>query len=313
MKLPCTMAHEAARAAIDERIGTVRGELDRVRAADVEGVHDMRVASRRLRAALEGHRAQYTRGPLKAVLARAKQVTRGLGGARELDVCIGILDARRGDFHDDARFALLHVRRGLLKLRAMEVSAVNHAADRVAEPQFEVDVQDLHANPVPVDACYLEHAASVILQSHDTLCAAYQKWRKTHEEEDLHAARIAFKKLRYHCELYDGLYGGWNKVFIKQLKDAQEALGAWNDYRVLRDFARSLAGEAPPRASQGMPRFLAELDKEVIRLLERFEKDSKRFFQKSRQRRVHAFYRWPSRRCCMLPAAATQKEESKSS
>lgn len=312
MKLPCSLAHEAAKAGIEARIHAMRGEIGRVRAAEVEGVHDMRVASRRLRAALEGHRALYQRPPHKAVLARAKQVTRSLGVARELDVCIGILDARKGDFDEAARYALHHVRRNLLKLRNEQTPDVTHAADLVEAPQFEVESHALFASTVPTDTCYLEHASGVILEAYDALGASYQKWRKTHEEEDLHAARIAFKKLRYHCELYDGLYDDWNKDFIKQLKNAQEALGTWNDYRILRDYARQFAEEAPPRASQGMPRFLAELDKEVIALLERFEKDSKRFFSKSRQRGVHAYFRWPGRRCCMLPAAARPKGESQS-
>ena len=310
MKLPCTLAHTAAQEGIDARIETMRGEVDRVRAADVDGVHDMRVSSRRLRAALEGHDALFKRPLLKAVLTRAKQVTRSLGIARELDVCIGLLDARKGDFDEDARYALHHVRRGLLKLRAECVHEVGHAAELVEAPQFEVDIHALYADTVPAETCYLEHASRVILKAYAGLCAAYQKWRKTHEEEDLHAARIAFKKLRYHCELYDDLFGPENKGFVKQLKDAQEALGSWNDVRVLRDYARSFAAEAPPRAAQGMPRFLAELDKEVIQLLEQFKKDSRRFFSKSRQRRTHAFYRWPARRCCMLPTAKEATKES---
>jgi CHAD domain-containing protein len=310
MKLPCRLAHEAARAGIDARIAAMRGEIERVRVADVDGVHDMRVASRRLRAGLEGHRALFQRGPWRAALGRAKQVTRSLGVARELDVCIGILDARKADFDNDARFALHHVRRAMLRLRAEQAAEVAHAAALVEDPRFEVEVHALYAGSIPADSCYLSHAAGVISRAFETLCGDYQKWRKTREEEDLHAARIAFKKLRYHCELYDELYGSWNKEFIKQLKDAQEALGAWNDYRILRDHARRFAEDAPPRAALGMPRLLAELDKEVIALLERFEKDSKRFFAKSRMRRVHAFFRWPERCCCLAPRVEPKNKET---
>lgn len=310
MKLPCVLAHTAAEEGITSRVTAMRAEIGRVRGAEVEGVHDMRVASRRLRAALQGHLSLYHRPAARAVLKRARTVTQALGIARELDVCIGLLDARKASFQQDARYALHHVRRTLVKLRAERVEEVMRAAEVVDEPQFEVEMSALMASGVPADTCYLEHASGVILDAHEVLCDAHQKWRKTREEEDLHEARIAFKKLRYHCELYDGLYGPENKAFIKELKGAQEALGDWNDCRVLRDYARACVDSAPPSAARGMPRLLAELDKEVIALLEQFDNDARRFFSKTRQRRIHAFYRWPTRRCCLLPVPESQPRGS---
>lgn len=63
--------------------------------ADPEGVHDMRVASRRLRAAIELYRDVFPEKRLKPLLQEVKQVADALGEVRDLDVMI---ENMRSDF-----------------------------------------------------------------------------------------------------------------------------------------------------------------------------------------------------------------------
>jgi CHAD domain-containing protein len=74
----------------DELIEHVRGVLD---VADIERVHDMRVATRRLRAALEIFGTCFPRGELKAALREVKTLADALGQRRDRDVAIAALEA----------------------------------------------------------------------------------------------------------------------------------------------------------------------------------------------------------------------------
>lgn len=55
---------------------------------DIEGVHDMRVASRRLRAAVELFRDVFPRTKLKPLLSDVKRLADALGEVRDLDVML---------------------------------------------------------------------------------------------------------------------------------------------------------------------------------------------------------------------------------
>jgi CHAD domain-containing protein len=67
-----------------------RGVLD---TTDIERVHDMRVATRRLRAALEVFEPCFPRKPYKQALREVKRIADGLGERRDRDVAIAALDA----------------------------------------------------------------------------------------------------------------------------------------------------------------------------------------------------------------------------
>jgi CHAD domain-containing protein len=67
-----------------------RGLLD---TGDIERVHDMRVATRRLRAALEVFEPCFPRKPYRRTLRGVKRLADGLGERRDRDVAIAALHA----------------------------------------------------------------------------------------------------------------------------------------------------------------------------------------------------------------------------
>lgn len=83
---------EAAALVVETRAAELvrhsEGVLDTVA---IEGVHDMRVATRRLRAALEVFFPCFPKGPRKRVLSEVKQVADALGERRDRDVAIATL------------------------------------------------------------------------------------------------------------------------------------------------------------------------------------------------------------------------------
>jgi CHAD domain-containing protein len=64
---------------------------------DVDPVHDMRVATRRLRAALEVFEPCFPRKRHRKALKRVKALADALGVRRDLDVEIGLLDSLAGE------------------------------------------------------------------------------------------------------------------------------------------------------------------------------------------------------------------------
>ena len=88
----------AAARVVRVRAGEVFGHADGVLdTSDIERVHDMRVATRRLRAVLEIFAPAFPRAPYKAALRDVKALADALGERRDPDVQIAALEdlARR--------------------------------------------------------------------------------------------------------------------------------------------------------------------------------------------------------------------------
>jgi CHAD domain-containing protein len=128
--------------------------------SDIERVHDMRVASRRLRAALEVFMPCFPSKHAKAVLGEVKSLADVLGERRDADVAISALDSfaaamprpdRRGiesladEFRDEQLAANAHLKEPVEPTRIEALQRSVHelaAAARVAagtEPEVEPD------------------------------------------------------------------------------------------------------------------------------------------------------------------------------
>ena len=94
---------------------------------DIERVHDMRVASRRLRAALEVFAPCYDRHQHKDLLREVKQLAAALGKRRDPDVLIDGLQKLRSELPESD-----HPGIDLLIARAREQQAAGNTALREA-------------------------------------------------------------------------------------------------------------------------------------------------------------------------------------
>ena len=99
---------EAAEAVLGARSSDVFAH-ERERVLDptrAEGVHKMRVASRRLRAALEIFAPAFPHKPLRTALAEVKLLAAALGKRRDRDVQIELLESLREDGRRSERQAI---------------------------------------------------------------------------------------------------------------------------------------------------------------------------------------------------------------
>ncbi len=100
------------------RGGTLAGE-------DIEELHNMRVSSRRLRAAMDAFEAAFPRAEYRGYLRQVKEITDTLGDARDLDVAMERLDALLPQMAGDERAGL----RGLIaRYRAQRAREDPHIA-----------------------------------------------------------------------------------------------------------------------------------------------------------------------------------------
>ena len=292
----CNLGVQCARTALAVRARALCQLSEAVRAEEVEGIHQMRVASRRLRAALSEF-APVTGACAAPFLGQVREVTRGLGRARELDVMMGMLLEQRPGAAAPLLPALAFALRQLRRLRQAESGACRRVAALVASDDIQQSQRLLLDGLTPAPGCHVDYVRRRLLNREKGLRRAFRRWQETGHEPQLHEVRIAFKKIRYACEVHADLYGTDMADYLARLKGVQQLLGDWNDCRVLRDQVAALAGLAPGAARREMPRLARQWDKRAAKHLAKFQRKAPAFFDKKHARRARALFDAPAVSC----------------
>jgi CHAD domain-containing protein len=214
-------------------------------AGDERSVHQARVASRRLRETV----------PVIAAPSRSRhkverdirRLTRALGGVRELDVAIGLLDdiARRPQIPRDA---LEDVRAQVLGERERRRTRMIEKAGRVNLERVHRRLQDVCAEPQDGAAHDWRGVLETrIVRRARVLGAAIEAAGRMYAPERLHDVRIAVKKLRYGLELAADARLEHVRPDVATLKRTQETLGRLHDLQVLQHHVAAVQASPPPR------------------------------------------------------------------
>ena len=205
---------------------------------DPEELHQMRVATRRMRAILRAVRPLLDPDWVRSLRAELGWLGGALGPVRDLDV---LLDHLREDAHllgaADER-AFLGLLRALEAERAADRETLLHA---LAEPRYVALIERLDAE---TQAPPLRPGATSLraLAGHE-----FRRLRKTVRAlgEDppdaaLHSARIGVKRARYAAELAERSVGKAAAAVIRAAKLLQDVLGDHQDAAVAEDRIRAL-------------------------------------------------------------------------
>jgi CHAD domain-containing protein len=117
----------------DELFSFAEGVLD---TSDIERVHDMRVASRRLRAALEIFAPCFRKSEYRAVLRDVKLLADALGERRDRDVQIAQLEELSRSFAADDREGLADLVETLRYEQAAANTVVADALERIERDEL---------------------------------------------------------------------------------------------------------------------------------------------------------------------------------
>jgi CHAD domain-containing protein len=209
----------------------------------VEGLHQLRVALRRLEVLLKAFGDEFRQEWLGDLRSRAKILSSRLGPARDLDVfTTQLMDAPAAEGDGEAFEAL---RARLEELRA---KAWKQAMACVAGADFALFAEDIaalvHSRLPLARDMRLEHVAARLLDRQQTRARKRGHKAQSGSEGDLHRLRIALKKLRYTAESLAPLYPK-KKVrhYVKKLRGLQEDLGAINDIAHVRATMTALLRE----------------------------------------------------------------------
>ncbi len=214
---------------------------------DHHGVHQARVATRRLREAVP----VLTTGVKGARTGKARnkirRLTRALGTVRELDVTLHILDelARRPDV---PRNALEDVRAHVILERDARRALMIKRLDAVNSEKLG---RRLRAVGAALSECDGEQWREVlglrIAKRAKRFAASVHDAGLIYAPERLHRVRIAAKKLRYTLELAADAGIAAAQDAVRTLKRAQDTLGRLHDLQILQHHVAEVRAAPPER------------------------------------------------------------------
>ncbi len=215
--------------------------------SDIEALHDMRVASRRLREAFEIFDFCFPAKVYDKLYQRVRQVTRALGEVRNADVAIAYLqDLSKANsdiliqvtLEDLLRRLSQSRRRARIRLlRELDQRRLQKLPGELTNVFWRIENMPLRYRRGPRQSRAL--ARRLLLQRVREFFAARGAVSGEHDEANLHNVRIAVKKLRYAIETLDYAVGEQITNGLKSLKQLQDALGGLHDRDVLVGLIRT--------------------------------------------------------------------------
>jgi CHAD domain-containing protein len=206
---------------------------------DPEDVHQLRVATRRLRAILRAVRPLLDEAWANELRDELGWLGGALGPARDLDVLLDHLRAEAAGLEPEERRALRSLFRALEGRRASARKALRAALDsaRYFEllDRLERDVGEPRLREST--ASLPELAAAEF----ERLRKAVRRLGPEPSDEELHKVRIRGKRARYAAELAQGVVGAPAARFVKAAKKFQDLVGEHQDAVVAEAALRSLA------------------------------------------------------------------------
>ncbi len=244
-------AGDGVRLILRSRFEEMRGYRDAALDwSDIEGVHDMRVASRRLRSALRDFTPYLRERKLLRLNRALKKVADTLGAVRDQDVAIIALEklAANAPSELSAGIAQFANKRRLKRdiARSELARAITDAALAKLEKEFNTALEDGlkgsrrhktagNSRKTAERLSCRDAGREVITVRFGELQDLSASLYRPHRVKPLHDMRIAAKRLRYAIELFAPC---WNKPLAssaKEIAKMQDSLGELHDCDVWID------------------------------------------------------------------------------
>lgn len=241
-------AIEALRTIVEETLGHLLANQPAALAGDPEGVHQVRIAVRRIRSALRLFSPHLELHGTRLFEGELRRGGRTIGEARDWDVfCYEILprvcetpkarkfagmmrapaEARRGAAHEHC---VRQLQDPSFRALVLGLAAWIEGSDQVGDKVLKRDIKDLAGKLLDrLDAKAAKRGRAV---------------RPDAEASELHPLRKSLKKLRYSIEFLESIAPPKKpKQFLRRLKKLQDALGEINDAAMATRLAEGLASD----------------------------------------------------------------------
>lgn len=257
---------DCAAAAIESAALVLRARFDEMLAyrpaaldfADIEGVHAMRVAMRRLRSALRDFSFLLNQSRLRALKKDLKQIADALGRVRDEDVGIAGLEKRQSEIKNKQILKGLEMfieeRRAAQKRAQIDLTEMLVEA-RVIElrTRFEAGLETAFKKNSRAENLSFEQAGrEVINRNLRDFADLSEKIYAAFDGRALHRLRIAAKRLRYSLQLFAVCRSDEEfKQFAKEISEMQTFLGDLHDREAqIENLSRRLCETGAARKSE---------------------------------------------------------------
>lgn len=263
-------ARVTARRVLASHLAAFEREAPAARGGDVEAVHQLRVATRRLRAMLQLFTPMLPASTVGAVSERLAELGRGIGAVRDLDVLALAVAARGRRLGDEARAALGPLEHAIHERRFVALADLGRLLDGVQCRRLFARLAHLASSrPAARSAVRLGDVAADLVRP--LLRAAQRAGHDLDAETPavaLHRLRVRVKRLRYSSEALATLVGDDMRPVIRRLVRLQDLLGEHQDAVTQAAWLRAYAGAAqlPPATVLAMGALVDRLDRRAVKL-----------------------------------------------
>jgi CHAD domain-containing protein len=262
---------------------------------DEEALHDFRVALRRLRSTLRAYRSQLRESARRGSRDRLGSIADATNRSRDADVALAWLRPLASDLTSRERVGLRELIERLERRRenvyGRTITRVRRSFAKTAKRlrkrlgEYRQTVHPAADDGAP--ALFAVVAAAAITEHAAELGRRLEAVRMPDQLDEVHAARIAAKRLRYLLEplgaaIPDGA------ALVRQLRELQDLLGELCDTRVLAaDVEKAVTAAGATRARRLFDLALADVDATERRKAARANNERPGLLAVARRLRAH--------------------------
>lgn len=263
---------------------------------DIEDIHDVRVASRRISAVLDAFNDHLPNKQVKAWKKDIRAITKSFGKVRDIDVQLDLINKiHEGTTDSKLRPGLRRIKLRLEQKRQQRQEETTQKTRSMLEHPTIAEISGWVDSTLAADQTEDQF-------SFDLYQLGYKQIQNRLDEflfyevfifdaqrvEELHAMRIKAKKLRYALEIFSELYKQETNFALKISKQAQDYLGEIHDCDVWINYLpnfmekenqriRAFYGYTRPfrRIRPGIEFFITDRQKERNRLYKAFLREWK--------------------------------------
>ena len=253
--------------------------------ADIEELHDMRVATRRMRAAFRVFASYYKTRTIRPFVAELRRTARKLGAVRDLDVLMQKAEMYLATLPPDRRqdldplLSMWATRRDRARSKMLAYLDSDKYRDLKEAFWLFLETKEAGVRPekaLPPEPVLSRHVVPILLYTRWAQVQAFGDLIDGAKIETLHMLRIECKRLRYALEFFQEILGSEAGKVIGEVVALQDHLGNLNDADVANSmlseflFGGRSVGPSERVIAPGVVSYLAVRQRELQGLVETF-------------------------------------------
>ena len=244
-------------------------EHDQAASGDVEAIHRLRVATRRLRAALRMLREVAPGDEAESAADELGWLCGAIGAVRDLDVLAQLLEERATRLEADFIRALAPLSDTIRRQRAIEQERLVAALDSERYRGLVQRLGTVAPEPAADSVTLAAVAARLVRPQLRAMLRAGAGLDEASPPEILHRLRVRVKKLRYTLEPMRAVGGKPARRMLRRLERVQERVGMYHDAVTAGAWLRGWAAEshsAPAAAMMAAGALIHSFERRIRRL-----------------------------------------------